>query len=231
MEHDKRDTCGNVVSIFDSIQGEGPYLGCRQVFVRLAGCNLACSYCDTEYTRYKVLSVEETINEIDRLSSYPIHSVAITGGEPLLQVPFVNALVFLLHELGREVYLETNGTLIEALKEIERVDYIAMDIKVREVGGQFNQFTVNSQFLSLAYNQCGVNVMVKIVVSPTTAFRHLRKVSKLVRDVSPRIPVILQPETSQGFTSRYLDLQQELMLHGLTDVRIIPQVHRCIGIE
>lgn len=224
---------GKVVSIFDSIQGEGTCLGCRQVFVRLAGCNLACSYCDTEFGNWKEETVGEVVEEITRLSPSPIHSVAITGGEPLLQAPFVNRLTYALHNTGRKVYLETNGTLVEELERVGPVDYIAMDIKVREVGGQFNQFAVNSLFLAVALELCPLpgGIIAKIVVGPTTKYRHIRKAGKVVQDVSSHIPVILQPVTGEGFTNRYLDLQRELMLHGLTDVRVIPQVHRYIGIE
>lgn len=108
----------NVHSIFYTIQGEGPYAGRPAVFVRLAGCNLQCPACDTEYTEgAKRMSVGEIILEIQNsrdavqavFAKQPI--VVITGGEPFRQSigRFVNTLLV----LEWEVQIETNGTLFD----------------------------------------------------------------------------------------------------------------------
>lgn len=98
-----------VNEIFHSIQGESSHAGWPCVFVRLAGCNLRCSYCDTQYAyeQGEVLSVEEVLR---RVQSYGCPLVEITGGEPLLQQDTPHLLDRLLG-LGYRVLLETNGSL------------------------------------------------------------------------------------------------------------------------
>lgn len=103
-----------VHSIFNTLQGEGPFAGCRSIFVRLAGCNLQCPMCDTEYTAGRMsYNVPMLLDEIKDLT-YPIPDlVVITGGEPMRQPirPFVEALL----TAGFKVQIETNGTLFRDL--------------------------------------------------------------------------------------------------------------------
>ena len=98
-----------VNEIFFSIQGESSYSGQPCAFVRLTGCNLRCSYCDTEYafeggTR---MSLSEITSQLDR---YPTDLVEITGGEPLLH-SLAHALVEKLLDTGKKVLIETGGSL------------------------------------------------------------------------------------------------------------------------
>ena len=72
-----------IKEIFESIQGEGPYIGVNQLFVRFSKCNLNCDYCDTDFqTNLKEYTETDFINEINKYNN--IHSVSLTGGEPLL---------------------------------------------------------------------------------------------------------------------------------------------------
>lgn len=91
--------------IFYSMQGEGYYTGKPAVFVRFSGCNLHCSYCDTQHTSFTELSDEDIVAEVMK---YPADFVVLTGGEPTLQA--TTHLIDLLHEKGRYVSIETNGT-------------------------------------------------------------------------------------------------------------------------
>ena len=99
-----------VHSIFNTIQGEGPFSGQRAIFVRLAGCNLQCPMCDTEYTNGAMPYTPQTLlDEILNLT-YPVPDlIVLTGGEPLRQPigPYVAILLF----AGFRVQVETNGTL------------------------------------------------------------------------------------------------------------------------
>ncbi|MBN1306469.1 MAG: radical SAM protein [Chitinispirillaceae bacterium] len=98
-----------VCEFFKSIQGESTHAGRTCVLVRLSGCNLFCSYCDTPYARYggKVVSFEALLEQIE---AYSCGLVAITGGEPLLQQGTA-AFARRLLALGKTVLVETNGSL------------------------------------------------------------------------------------------------------------------------
>ena len=91
--------------IFYSLQGEGYWTGTPMVFVRFAGCNLKCPFCDTQHEGYTEMSTEEIVEAI---LQYPAERVCLTGGEPTLQV--TEAFVEVLHEEGLTVHIETNGT-------------------------------------------------------------------------------------------------------------------------
>ena len=91
--------------IFYSLQGEGYHTGTPAVFVRFSGCNLICSFCDTQHEEGALMPDDEIIAEV---SKYPAATVILTGGEPSLWID--DALVDRLHEAGKYVCIETNGT-------------------------------------------------------------------------------------------------------------------------
>ena len=111
-----------ILEIFRSIQGEGKYAGVPQVFVRFFECNMHCVWCDTPASigdgkrEYKELSLEEALAQVNALYDNA-HSVSITGGEPLLQKDFLKSFCHALHQEGKKIYLDTNGTLPDALAE------------------------------------------------------------------------------------------------------------------
>ncbi|MEA3333390.1 MAG: radical SAM protein [Pseudomonadota bacterium] len=117
----------NLSEIFCSLQGESTFVGLPCVFVRLAGCNLDCSYCDTGYAKKLDDSEKVSIQEIvDRVSDYKVPLVELTGGEPLLQKG-APELVQQLLELNYTVLVETNGSL--DLSSIDRRAHLIVDIK------------------------------------------------------------------------------------------------------
>lgn len=106
-----------VVEIFGTLQGEGPFVGQPAVFLRLGGCNLACAFCDTEFERFEPMGLVALLEHITREAGVPRvrDLVVITGGEPLRQniVPLCEALL----AQGFRVQIETNGTLWRPLPE------------------------------------------------------------------------------------------------------------------
>ena len=110
----------DIVEIFPTLQGEGPYAGRPAVFVRLGGCNLACEFCDTEFEKYQNLSVDNISQEVSSLAKnndgeIVRNLVVITGGEPLRQP--IETLCRKLQGLNFLVQIETNGTLFRDLPE------------------------------------------------------------------------------------------------------------------
>ncbi len=106
---DNLNTTLKINEIFYSIQGESTYAGLPCVFIRLTGCNLRCTYCDTEYAFYDgdIISIEEILSKI---REFPCNLVEITGGEPLMQ-PNCIPLMKTLLDANYAVLLETSGSI------------------------------------------------------------------------------------------------------------------------
>jgi organic radical activating enzyme len=102
-----------LAEIFYSVQGEGTWTGTPAAFVRLAGCNLACAFCDTDYALKFVAHVDEVVARV-RAEAGDCPMVVVTGGEPLIQRATL-ALIDALRADGRRVHVESNGTLDVAL--------------------------------------------------------------------------------------------------------------------
>lgn len=98
-----------VNEIFDTIQGEGPYAGTPATFVRLAGCNIRCTFCDTDYSFQSIDSVDNIVGKCNHIL------VVITGGEPFRQN--IHELVRSLLHAGHAVQIETNGTLSSVARD------------------------------------------------------------------------------------------------------------------
>lgn len=113
-----------VNEIFYSLQGEGRWTGTPAVFVRFSGCNLKCPFCDTDHNEGTHITEEDIVNEINK---YPSDHIVFTGGEPTLQV--TRTLVDKLHDAGKIIHIETNGTiaLSDGLSDI--IDWITVSPK------------------------------------------------------------------------------------------------------
>jgi len=120
----------DICEIFYSLQGESTRAGLACVFVRLSGCNLSCSWCDTTYAAVQPVSM--TIDEIvGRVAAFECPMVEITGGEPLIQ-PQTPALISALLEKGFQVLLETNGSL--SIASVDPACIRIMDVKCPSSG-------------------------------------------------------------------------------------------------
>lgn len=107
-----------IKEIFASIQGEGPYVGVKQLFIRFCNCNLKCNYCDTEFSSdddFEEYTPQTLVEKIREYNLETIHSVSLTGGEPLLSAEFLKTFLPLT---GKKIYLETNATLADKFEEV-----------------------------------------------------------------------------------------------------------------
>lgn len=137
----------NVVEIFDSIDGEGKRTGELTTFVRFAGCNLSCSYCDTKYAQNFYQGNSMTIDEIlNKIEYYNNNNITLTGGEPLKRYG-IYSLIELLSRKGFNVNIETNGSipLYEAPK-LKNVFY-TMDYKCPSSNMESEMDICNLEFL------------------------------------------------------------------------------------
>lgn len=137
----------NVVEIFDSIDGEGKRTGELATFIRLAGCNLRCSYCDTPYGLDFKKGTSMKISEIvSRCKQYNNRNITLTGGEPLARI-FINDLIEALVLENFEVNIETNGSIpLYNAPKLKNVFY-TMDYKCPSSDVQDKMDLKNLEFL------------------------------------------------------------------------------------
>ena len=220
-----------ILEVFRSIQGEGKYVGLPQVFVRFFECNMHCVWCDTPASigdgkrEYKNINRENLLAQVDELYE-GCHCVSITGGEPLVQVDFLKGFCHTLKRTKKKVYLDSNGTLPEALKAIiKNVDIIAMDIKLPSSTKQKAYWNEHKVFLKIAKRK---DVFVKVVISLDTQRDEIIKAAKIVAEVDPKVQFILQPnflDMKKNIIEKCVE-HQKVCAKILKDVRILPQVHK-----
>ena len=239
----------NLIEIFSSVQGEGKYVGCRQIFIRSAECNLNCAYCDTNFKRAAFCNVETSAgsmnftkikNPVDAAqvaeiiknfsSQVPTQAVSFTGGEPLLNWKFISEVAEIIKPAELKIFLETNGTLADELSQIiDIVDIISADIKLPSVAG--NNFDRHAEFLKIAAQK---DLYAKIVISAETTLEEFDAAISLLEKISPQILLILQPVTPvknvKAIPARKILELQARALCKLKSVRVIPQTHRLLNI-
>ena len=132
-----------ITEIFHSIQGETRTVGYPTVFVRVTGCPMRCSYCDTAYAFHggSKMELDEIVAEVEK---YPVKYVTVTGGEPLAQ-PQSHELMRLLCDRGFNVSLETGGAL--DISGVDRRVYIVLDIKTPASNEESNNTYANLEYI------------------------------------------------------------------------------------
>jgi len=201
-----------VYSIFKSIQGEGLLMGIPTVFIRLAGCPLRCSWCDTAEARAapgKSMSIEQILAEVEKTR---LSYVCITGGEPLMQKESIT-LINKLMEKDYFVQLETSGAMsLEEVPCSENV-MISMDIKCPSSGEQekmdFSNIEILSQFDQL-----------KFIISDEADYLYAKKI---MSDNKINAAVIMTPV---GGTD--LEWLAKRAIRDKLTVRVMPQLHKLI---
>ncbi len=221
---------GRVHEVFDSIQGEGLYLGEKQVFVRLHGCNLSCRYCDTKQDRFMEYEPGELLDEI-KLYQDTIHSISFTGGEPLLQKDFLKEVLSMTSQCGYKNYLETNGTLPGELRDvIDHVDLLSIDLKLPTSSGMGLLWGLHRRFLEIARKK---ENFIKIVVCAGTSEEDLRYALSLIKEVSPASILVMQPNSYERNeeVAQKLERFKQVCSEEKVTACVIPQVHKVIGVK
>ena len=250
----------SLVEIFSSIQGEGLLIGERQVFLRFAGCNLDCAYCDTPAAKTSTPmcrverapgaqdfeeksnpmsagEVREAVRRLVRPQPGLHHSVSLTGGEPLLWVDMLLEVLPLLGDLGLGAFLETNGTLADELRLVlPHLDVVSMDIKLPSSTRQAPMWGRHERFLlALAADNDRTRLdYAKCVVTADCDPGEVDQAARLIAGIRAEMALVLQPVTPTGpelappAPAQMLDLQATAKRH-LSQVRVIPQMHRIAG--
>lgn len=241
----RTETCtGYLSELFCSVQGEGLFVGERQIFVRTAGCAATCSWCDTVYSKVQTprfvvhgdgeaparwranpVALEAVLDDVLQCAraNAPVVTVSITGGEPLEQPEFVGALAHGLRERGLRIYLETAGIHADALRSVvKHVDVVAMDIKLPSATG-VEHWNAHREFLAaLCESDCqptresARSFFVKVIVDLKATVAEIERAAELVAAFSPRVPFVLQPE-SETLLSKHATRDSRRALLQLID--------------
>lgn len=170
-----------ITEVYASIQGESTHVGKPCVFVRLTGCNLRCTWCDSAFTFQggTVRSLDDVVSEAHGLG---IHTVEVTGGEPLLQPAAIPLMERLLH-LGHEVLLETSGSL--TIEHVPAAVHVILDLKPPDSGEAERNLWSNLGHLRPHHE-------VKIVVASRADYEWAREVIQ-EHAIAQRCTVLLSP--------------------------------------
>ncbi len=232
-----------IIEVFSSIQGEGILIGRRQIFVRFAGCNLNCNYCDTPESRKsttgKNTTVEELFQTIESILTPDFHSISFTGGEPLLQADFIKTFLEKYQKNKFKSLLETNGSLPKEVEKIANlINHASVDIKLPE---HFSSHTKDDliereiESLNILISR-RVNVYCKVVMLPSTKVETLGHVAKTIKEnISDpsRIVMVLQPASPLEYwvqhTPKLFSMSEKVGEH--LNVLTIPQVHKLLEVR
>ena len=251
----------NLVEVFSSAQGEGPFVGAETVFVRFGECDLRCGWCDSPGTwlparecrierlpgtgDFETLANPVPIRRLDEalgvLAPAGAGFASLTGGEPLLQPEAVVAAAQCASRRELQVYLETHGLAVDALRSVlldAQIDVISMDWKLTSdvqrasrAEGDSDFLATHAEFLEVARSSGVAEVFCKIVVTPNTVDEELDDACETISKVAPDTLLVLQPVTpfarvkERPSATQILAWQRRSAAH-LEDVRVIPQTHR-----
>ncbi len=199
-----------ITEIFSSVQGEGLRQGEPTIFIRLSGCNLKCSFCDTKYAweEGQQYSVDQVLEEVRKIrQSFPAQWICITGGEPLLQD--IDGLTRALKKEGLKIQVETNATLYRTLP----VDWYSISPKP-------DRYTYRPEYREKAKE-------VKIIITKNLDLESIRRLRMCFPE---KTPVLLQPQSNRKWSMNLgMKLIRQTIKAGLRNIRLSSQMHKIFG--
>ncbi len=247
-----------VLEVFSTFQGEGPFVGARQIFVRLAKCDLRCAFCDTpesyptpDTARIQIdpggerddhpenpVAIDELIRLVLRLDEPAgVHAgISITGGEPLLHPHAVHALGEAAQQRRLNVHVETGGHRPGAVSHVlPVVDWISPDLKLESATGAPTPWDAHRETYELLEHS-GKGLAIKMVVGATSPMEEIEHAAAFCAEHAPNVTLVLQPVTPHGEGPATPATSQLFRMHARAsavhpDVRVIPQVHRLLGLR
>jgi len=210
-----------IMEIFESIQGEGKYIGVPSIFIRFAGCNLRCPWCDTKYS-WKEKGEYTTTSAIEFIKSKPkFKHIVFTGGEPLLYQ--YDILAILREVMARDlvITIETNGTIIPIEELYGFMKYIGLwSVSPKLFMGADMNFTAIRWF----NQQQGVQW--KFVVDGLLDIDQILDMKEQAI-ITPVEHIIVQPNGMvPDYQKACQNLSEYVIDHGLTELRVLPQFHK-----
>lgn len=204
-----------VNEIFKSIEGEGIRTGYPVTFIRLYGCNLDCSYCDTSYScegkDYTKMQIPSIVKEVEKLE---VKRITLTGGEPLIHKNVEGLMDELLNE-GFEVNIETNGS-VDIYPYIKKPNVIiTMDYKSISSGENSKMNPSNFRYLR-------EQDVLKFVVGSK---EDLVDMKRIIETYSPSCNIFVSPIFNQIETSEIVEFIKD---NKLNEVRVQVQLHKII---
>lgn len=206
-----------VTEIFPTFQGEGPFTGHPAVFIRLSGCNLACEFCDTEFSKFEEFSVDAMVEQAIDLSNnkYGIRTrdlIVLTGGETLRQP--IELLCQKLLENNFKVQIETNGTIFRNIDD--RIDIICSP---KAQSGKY--FSIRPDLLSK------INAFKFIISANKGGYQDIAEVGQSKYNA----PVYLQPMDEYNKQKNQDNIKKTLELAEKYGARISLQTHKILNID
>lgn len=220
-------------------------MGRPQVFVRFKGCRLKCSFCDTPLTHSKIneariefppfsknfekRALEFSVAELNQtIRRFEIPSLALTGGEPLEQVDFIEEWLKTL-DRRTEILLETDGIEVEALKRvIDRIDMVSLDIKIPSATKEAACWERHDEFIQTAITR---PAYAKVVFDEQMTIEEIEHVGELI-GCYPTLTFIFQPVSplQKRDMPKIFSIFQRFSAKTPNQVRLIPQVHKFLSI-
>lgn len=219
----------SVCEFFSSIQGEGLLIGMPATFVRLSGCNLHCSYCDTKYhVEKEAIGFDALLAQVRRLRN---RHIVWTGGEPLIQW---EGLKEAIKKLGYEYehHLETNGVCSLESNHAFHFSSIAVSPKLKSSGQVLDVDEIVERWVELVRHSYGrVNVFFKFVISNEEDRAQLGELIQGWTSKAPfPVPIVLQPQTEEPdwkheFNKTIHWATKEPPWNTEPDIRLMPRWH------